>query len=119
MLSQSIGFGKTFDVKRQSLNANKFTSPGLHVAERSVLINVGNFYRSLASVADDTEPQTALLNWSFKMLKKTDDQGREIDIDTLAFSNSANSHPLPGMPVRFVPRFEGVEDQIGKMEGWA
>ncbi|CAK9781616.1 cytochrome P450 [Cutaneotrichosporon oleaginosum] len=50
--------------------------PGHHVAHNSVLINA------------------ALLLWAFNMTEQTNSKGKLIPIDTLAFTNTANSHPL-------------------------
>lgn len=60
-----------------------------NVAQRSVFIN------------------TAMLLWSFNMRHKKDSQGVEISIDNLAFTRSANWHPLP-FSCDFSSRFEGV-----------
>ena len=60
-----------------------------NVAQRSVYIN------------------TAMLLWSFTMRHKKDSQGVDISIDNLAFTRSANWHPLPFF-CEFTPRFEGV-----------
>lgn len=67
--------------------------PGMHVANNSVMIN------------------TALLLWSFDIRPKLDAAGKPIPIDTLAFTNTANSHPLK-FEVTFSPRHMGLEELI-------
>ncbi|GMK55690.1 hypothetical protein CspeluHIS016_0207460 [Cutaneotrichosporon spelunceum] len=59
--------------------------PGQHVANNSVLIN------------------SALLLWAFDISKSFDKSGKPVPIDTLAFTNTANSHPLK-FDVKFTPR---------------
>jgi len=49
---------------------------------------------------------TALLLWAFNI---SQDENPEKKIDTLAFTNTANSHPLP-FCARFRKRFDGVKD---------
>ena len=65
------------------------------VANNSVFINV------------------ALVLWAFRLDEKP---GRTID--TLAFTSTANSHPLDGMPIRFTPRFPGAVEQINALRAW-
>ncbi len=65
--------------------------PGLHVANNSVLINA------------------ALLLWAFQIDTPPDKDGRPTTIDTLAFTNTANSHPLK-FSVRFQPRHDGLAE---------
>ncbi|KAJ9096005.1 hypothetical protein QFC21_005369 [Naganishia friedmannii] len=60
--------------------------PGQHIADRSVFINTSN------------------LLWAFNIA-----QVKDQPIDTLAFTNAANSHPLP-YKVSFKPRFDGVKE---------
>jgi len=57
----------------------------MHVANRSLFIN------------------TAMLLWTFDI-----SQDPDAPIDTMAFSNNVNSHPLP-FKAQFHPRFAGVE----------
>lgn len=49
--------------------------PGQHIANQSVYINA------------------ATLLWAFNITKKRDANGRPIEIDTLNFTNTVNSHP--------------------------
>lgn len=67
--------------------------PGQHVALNSVLINA------------------ALMLWAFEIGKAKDEHGNEVEIDTLAFTNTANSHPLP-FQAEFRPRIEGIREII-------
>jgi len=64
--------------------------PGQHVGYNSVLINA------------------ALLLWSFDMRKKVDMQGKEVEIDTFAFTNTMNVHPL-AYQVQFTPRHKNLD----------
>ncbi|TXT09082.1 hypothetical protein VHUM_02556 [Vanrija humicola] len=68
--------------------------PGQHVANNSVLINA------------------ALMLWAFDVRPEADESGNEVDIDTLAFTNTANSHPLP-FKASFTPRVENLEAVLG------
>lgn len=63
--------------------------PGQHVANNSVLVNA------------------ALLLWAFDIAPAVEN-GKEVPIDTLAFTNTANSHPLP-FKVKFTPRHERLD----------
>jgi len=60
----------------------------MHVANRSLFINA------------------ALLLWAFNISEDPSEP-----IDTLAFTNTVNSHPLPFKAV-FKPRFAGVENIV-------
>ena len=60
--------------------------PGQHIADRSVFIN------------------TSSLLWAFRV---SQEEGKPID--TLAFTNAANSHPLP-YTATFTRRFDAVEE---------
>ncbi|KAJ7136063.1 cytochrome P450 [Mycena epipterygia] len=68
------------DLKVFQFGFGRRVCPGLHVANRSLFIN------------------TALLLWAFRI-----SQDREKPIDTKAFTNTANVHPLP-FSVCFEPR---------------
>jgi hypothetical protein len=55
------------------------------------------------------------LLWTFNVSQEEDKP-----IDTLAFTNAANSHPLP-YTAKFTPRFDGVEEilsmeQVGRLD---
>jgi len=67
--------------------------PGQHIANQSVLINTAN------------------LLWAFDISKERDAEGKEVEIDTLAFTNTANSHPLP-FRCSFKPRIEGLRSVL-------
>ncbi|KAI5474721.1 hypothetical protein MNV49_002546 [Pseudohyphozyma bogoriensis] len=62
---------------------------GKNVADRSTFITISN------------------LLWAFNFTKKRDQAGREIEIDSLAFTDVANSHPLP-FAASITPRDEHV-----------
>ncbi|RSH78675.1 uncharacterized protein EHS24_002404 [Apiotrichum porosum] len=67
--------------------------PGQHVANNSVLMNA------------------ALLLWSFDIGKTIGPDGKPIDIDTYAFTNTANIHPLP-FKATFTPRSQHLAELI-------
>ncbi|BEJ15681.1 hypothetical protein CspHIS471_0502860 [Cutaneotrichosporon sp. HIS471] len=67
--------------------------PGQHVANNSVLIN------------------SALLLWAFNITESLDKNGKPIPIDTLAFTNTANSHPLK-FDVKFTPRHAHLAELV-------
>ncbi|TFK52811.1 cytochrome P450 [Heliocybe sulcata] len=62
--------------------------PGQHVAVRSVFIN------------------TALIHWAYNILEEPAKK-----IDTLAFTDTANTHPLP-FHAKFVPRVERLRELV-------
>jgi hypothetical protein len=72
--------------------------PGMHVATRSLLITTGN------------------LLWTFNIAKARE-SNVEIDIDTLGFTNTANSHPLP-FRAAFHERFPGANNTQLQLEGF-
>jgi cytochrome P450 len=63
--------------------------PGQHVANNSVIMNC------------------ALLLWSFNISKSVGPDGKPIEIDTYAFTNTANIHPLP-FKATFAPRHQNL-----------
>ncbi|WOO84896.1 Cytochrome P450 monooxygenase yanC [Vanrija pseudolonga] len=71
--------------------------PGQHVANNSVLINA------------------ALMLWAFDIRPEVDPSGNEVPIDTLAFTNTANSHPLP-FKASFTPRVANLDAVLGHGE---
>ncbi|KAF7350486.1 Cytochrome P450 [Mycena venus] len=73
------------DLKVFQFGFGRRACPGSHVATKSVFIN------------------TALLLWAFRI-----SQDDKKPIDTLAFTNTANAHPLP-FSVRFEPRRDKKE----------
>lgn len=81
------------DMKHFQYGFGRRICPGLHVANNSVLIN------------------SALLLWSFDIRQKLDAKGKPIPIDTDAFTNTANTHPLK-FEATFTPRHEGLADLI-------
>ncbi|KAJ9111560.1 hypothetical protein QFC20_002534 [Naganishia adeliensis] len=74
------------DIKHFQFGFGRRVCPGQHIADRSVFINTSN------------------LLWAFDVAESKDKP-----IDTLAFTNAANSHPLP-YEARFTPRFDGVAE---------
>ncbi|KAK9898731.1 cytochrome P450 [Cystobasidium minutum MCA 4210] len=76
------------DMKHFQFGFGRRVCPGQHVANNSVYIN------------------TALLLWSFNI---TQVKGKEID--TLGFSNTVNSHPLP-YNAHFEPRIDNLRSVI-------
>ncbi|KAJ7151109.1 cytochrome P450 [Mycena filopes] len=73
------------DLKVFQFGFGRRVCPGSHVANKSLFIN------------------TALLLWAFRI-----SQDPKAPIDTLAFTNMANTHPLP-FSVRFDPRQDAAE----------
>jgi len=73
------------DLKVFQFGFGRRVCPGSHVANKSLFIN------------------TALLLWAFKI-----SQDSQKPIDTMAFTNTANTHPLP-FSVRFEPRLDVKE----------
>ncbi|KAJ7267773.1 cytochrome P450 [Mycena rebaudengoi] len=73
------------DMKIFQFGFGRRACPGSHVANKSLFIN------------------TALLLWAFRII-----QDSNTPIDTLAFTNTANTHPLP-FSVSFEPR-QNVEE---------
>jgi len=63
--------------------------PGQHIANQSVYIN------------------TATLLWAFNITKQKDANGRPVEIDTLNFTNTVNSHPEP-FQAAFEPRMDSA-----------
>lgn len=80
------------DVNHVGYGFGRRICAGQNVANRSMYINC------------------ALLLWAFDFAKKRDAAGRVVEIDDLAFTDTANSHPLP-FEVSITPRFPAV-DQI-------
>lgn len=78
-------------MKNYQFGFGRRVCPGQHVALNSVMINA------------------ALLLWAFDIKKQRDKDGREVEIDTLAFTSTANSHPLP-FQAAFTPRIPGVRE---------
>jgi hypothetical protein len=75
----------------------------MHVATRSLLITTANLLWTFnISKATQVDPQTG--------------KEAEIDIDTLAFTNVANSHPLP-FRAAFHERFPGAKKAQLELEG--
>ncbi|KAK7055282.1 cytochrome P450 [Favolaschia claudopus] len=81
------------DLKVFQFGFGRRVCPGLHVASKSLFIN------------------TALMLWSFRILPD-----EKKPIDTMAFTNTANTHPLP-FSVRFEPRrdVKELERLLGEM----
>lgn len=77
--------GQLTDLKHFQYGFGMRVCPGQHVANRSVYIN------------------TAMLLWAFDIRQKSDEP-----IDTLAFTNTANSHPLP-FKATFTPRRKDLD----------
>ena len=108
---------KNKNIRHFTYGFGRRVCPGQHVADRSVFINV-RLRMLLFTRAMPDASQTAMILWAYKLCKKVDASGKEIEIDTMDFTSTANSFPAPGMPVRFEPRFEGVVAQIENLEGW-
>ncbi|KAJ7190927.1 cytochrome P450 [Mycena pura] len=82
------------DLKVFQFGFGRRVCPGSHVANKSLFIN------------------TALLLWAFKI-----SQDSQKPIDTMAFTNTANTHPLP-FSVRFEPRLDVKEMKQLLSEGY-
>lgn len=80
-------------MKHVQFGMGRRVCPGQHVAHNSVLIN------------------TAFMLWAFDIGHAVGNDGRPVPIDTLAFTNTANSHPLP-FKAQFVPRHPNLEQLI-------
>lgn len=81
---------------RLALFCSDLLHRGQNVANRSLYITLSNIL------------------WAFKIAKKTDSNGKALPIDTDAFTDTANSFPLPfNLDIR--PRFEGAADMIKRM----
>ncbi|EPQ50746.1 cytochrome P450 [Gloeophyllum trabeum ATCC 11539] len=76
------------DLKFYNFGFGRRVCPGQHLAVRSVFIN------------------TALILWAFKIFEDP-----HKPIDTLAFTDTANVHPLP-FEVKFVPRMGRLREMI-------
>lgn len=81
------------DMRHYQYGFGRRVCPGQHVADRSVFIN------------------TATLLWAFDITKAKDEHGADIDIDTTAFTSTANSHPLP-FRVDFESRKTGLQQIV-------
>jgi hypothetical protein len=55
------------------------------------------------------------LLWAFNFGPKRDASGQPIPIDTLGFTDTANSHPLP-FTASITPRFERVQSIMDELE---
>ncbi|KAM0755438.1 cytochrome P450 [Meredithblackwellia eburnea MCA 4105] len=84
------------DVNHVQYGFGRRVCAGKNVADRSLYINC------------------ALLLWAFDFNKKRDALGNEIEIDTLAFTNTANSHPLP-FATSITPRFPEVRKIVEEL----
>lgn len=78
----------TEDPKFYNFGFGRRVCPGQHVANHSLFIN------------------TAMILWAFNI-----SQDPSVPIDTLAFTDTANTHPLP-FKVKFEPRVQGLRDLI-------
>ncbi|KZT26043.1 cytochrome P450 [Neolentinus lepideus HHB14362 ss-1] len=76
------------DMRYFNFGFGRRVCPGQHVALRSVFIN------------------TALVLWAFKVLEDP-----SMRIDTLAFTDTANTHPMP-FNVKFVPRTQKLKELV-------
>lgn len=85
------------NMKHYQFGFGRRICPGQHVASNSMLINA------------------ALLLWSFKIGKKIGPDGKPIEIDTLAFTNTANVHPLP-FQVSFTPRRPNIGEIVREVQ---
>ncbi|KAJ7145079.1 cytochrome P450 [Mycena crocata] len=74
--------------QHSSFGYGRRVCPGLHLASNSVYINI------------------ARILWGFDLSKARDENGKEIEIDTLAYTDGFNSVPLP-FPISITPRSAG------------
>ncbi|KAM0753441.1 cytochrome P450 [Meredithblackwellia eburnea MCA 4105] len=84
------------DINHVQYGFGRRVCAGKNVADRSLYINC------------------AMLLWAFDFNKKRDAHGNEINIDTLAFTDTANSHPLP-YAASITPRFPEVRKIVEEM----
>ncbi|KAJ6545012.1 cytochrome P450 [Mycena vulgaris] len=74
--------------QHSSFGYGRRVCPGLHLGSNSIYINI------------------ARILWGFNLSKARDEDGRDIDVDTLAYTDGFNSVPLP-FPISITPRSAG------------
>lgn len=82
------------DIRHYQYGFGRRACPAQFVADRTVFL------------------AAAMLLWSFDIKTARDEQGKEIEIDTLAFTSTANTHPLP-----FRVAFENRKADLGQILG--
>ncbi|KAJ7111970.1 cytochrome P450 [Mycena epipterygia] len=74
--------------QHSSFGYGRRVCPGSHLGSNSIYINI------------------ARILWGFNLSKARDDSGREIEVDTFAYTDGFNSVPLP-FPISIMPRSAG------------